>query len=108
MFLGRAFYAPGNYEKTTDDTVGTLVHEFSHGAVNAVDVPPVDPSGSWMHARISDTPTDNDFGVSTDNSIQASTPALDALLARHKPDYAVVNADSYGQFATRLLTLSHR
>lgn len=103
MFLGRAFYGAGNYEKTSDATVGTLIHEFAHGSINAVDVPPVDATGAWTHARESDNPADNNFGASTDNSIQASTIPLDKLLAQFRPEYAVVNADSYGQFATKLL-----
>lgn len=106
MFLGRLFFGAGNYEKTTDDTIGTLVHEFAHGACNAVDVPPVDEHGAWTHTRTSDDPNDNDFGDSTDNAIQASTQERDKLLAKWKPDYAVVNADNHGQFATRLLVLN--
>lgn len=107
MFLGRAFFASGNYEKTTDDTIDTLVHEFAHGAVNAVDVPPVDAFGAWTHARKSDDPAHIDFGETTDNRIQASTKELAKLLAVSKPEYALVNADSYGEFATRLLTRNH-
>lgn len=105
VFLGRAFFASGsmNYGESTDATVGTLVHEFAHGAVDAVDVPPVDALGAWTHARKSDDPADRDFGDSTDNSIQASTTATVKLLAQHKPNYAIVNADSYGQFAAALL-----
>jgi hypothetical protein len=83
--------------------VSTLVHEFAHGAINAVDVPPVDATGGWTHARVSDDPASNDFGASTDNRIQASTIPMDQLLAQFRPEYAIVNADSYGQFATRLL-----
>jgi hypothetical protein len=106
VFLGRAFFAPSamNYSGSTDATVGTLIHEFAHGAINAVDVPPVNAQGSWTHPRKSDNPADDDFGNSTDNQIQASTIPLDKLLATHKPNYAVVNADNYGQFAAALLT----
>ncbi len=107
MFMGRAFFGRGNYEKTSDDTIGTLVHEFAHGAVNAVDVPPVDINGVWTHGRVSDDPNHADFGASTDNAIQASTIPLDKLLAAHQPAYAAVNADSHGQFATRLLVNNH-
>ena len=106
VFLGRAFFAPGtmNYGASTDASVGTLIHEFAHGAINAVDVPPVNALGAWTHARVSDDPTHGEFGNSTDNSIQASTIPLDKLLAKHQPNYAVVNADNYGQFAVALLT----
>jgi len=106
IFLGRSFFAPGvmNYGASTDSTVGTLIHEFAHGAINAVDVPPVNASGVWTHPRKSDIVGDKDFGESTNNSIQASTIPLDKLLAAHQPDYAVVNADNYGQFACALLT----
>jgi hypothetical protein len=106
VFLGRSFFATGvmNYGASTDSTVGTLIHEFAHGAINAVDVPPVSATGAWTHARKSDDPAHNDFGDSTDNSVQASTIPLDKLLAKHQPDYAVVNADNYGQFACALLT----
>ncbi len=105
VFLGRAFFKAGsmNYGDTTDATVGTLIHEFAHGAVDAVDVPPVNSVGAWTHARESDDPGDRNFGSSTDNSIQASTIPLDKLLASFKPGYAVVNADNYGQFAAALL-----
>nr|WP_199039234.1 hypothetical protein [Dyella sp. ASV24] len=105
VFLGRAFFVSGtmNYGDSTDATVGTLVHEFAHGAINAVDVPPVDASGTWLHARESDIPTDTNFGASTDNSVQASTATTVRLLGQHKPDYAIVNADSYGQFASGML-----
>lgn len=103
MFLGRAFFGKGSYEKSSDTTVGTLVHEFAHGAISAVDVPPVSATGAWTHTRKSDDPTHADFGETTTNSIQASTPELGRLLAQHQPDYAAVNADSYGQFARLLL-----
>jgi hypothetical protein len=93
-----------NYGASTDSTVGTLIHEFAHGAINAVDVPPVSTTGAWTHTRKSDDPAHNDFGDSTDNSVQASTIPMDKLLAKHQPDYAVVNADNYGQFACALLT----
>ena len=103
LFLGRAFLGKGDYVNTTDATVGTLVHEFAHGACNAVDVPPVNNLGNFTHARKSDDAGHNDFGASTDNNIQASTDSADKLLAKHKPAYAVVNADCYGQFAKQIL-----
>lgn len=103
MFLGRAFFKKGSYESSTDTTVGTLVHEFAHGAVDAVDVPPCNATGGWTHGRVTDDPNHRDFGETTNNSIQASTPVLDKLLARHRANYAIVNADSYGQFARQIL-----
>jgi len=103
MFLGRAFFAKGSYEKSSDTTVTTLIHEFAHGAVDAVDVPPVDATGTFTHGRKSDVPGHADFGETMTNSIQASTKAADMLLATHKPEYAAVSADAYGQFATALL-----
>ena len=103
MFLGRDFFKKGDYDKSTDNTIGTLVHEFAHGAFDAVDVPPVNALGGWGHTRKSDDPTSRDFGESTNNSIQASTPDADKLLAKHKPAYAIVNADCYGQFARQIL-----
>ena len=105
MLMGRAFLGSGGYEKTTDDTIGTLVHEFSHGTVNAVDVPETDGVGAFQCTRTSDNPADAAFGNSTDPfGHQASTEALGLLLAQFKPEYAIVNADAYGQFTRRILT----
>jgi hypothetical protein len=104
MLFGRAFLGTGSYEKTTDDTIATLVHEFAHGVLNAVDVPDVDNSGVFQCTRASDVPTDADFGNSTDPfAHQCGTETLDRLLAQFHPAYAAVNADSYGQFTKRLL-----
>lgn len=104
MLVGRAFLGTGSYQKTTDDTIATLVHEFAHGALNAVDVPDVDAMGNFLCTRQSDDPNNADFGNSTDPfGHQCGTEAMDKVLARFKPEYAIVNADSYGQFTKNLL-----
>jgi hypothetical protein len=92
------------YEPTTDDTIATLVHEFAHGSFNAVDVPDLDATGTFQCTRQSHVPNNPNFGNSTDPfNHQCGTESADKLLAQRKPDYAVVNADSYGQFTKRLL-----
>lgn len=107
--FGQAFLRRGTYEVTSDATIATLVHEFAHGAVNAVDVPEVDATGTFQWARQSDDPTDPDFGNSTDpHNHQSSNEADDKLLAHFKPEYAVVNADNYAQFTTALLLAAGR
>ena len=53
---------------------------------------------------MSDGPADADFGNSVDPfGHQSSQEAMDTTLARFRPEYAVVNADSYGQFTKRIL-----
>lgn len=115
VYLGRAFLqgTPSNksgYIQSTDNTVGTLVHEFAHGAINAVDAPPVTgtgdpsaPASHWAHSLNLDQ-TSPDYGASDDNSIQASTWTDDTKLARFSPPIARRNADNYGQFVTYILT----
>jgi hypothetical protein len=106
MLMGRSFLGASGrgYAATTDDTIATLVHEFAHGALNAVDVPDVDATGAFGCARQSDDPANADFGNSTDPfNHQCSQEADDIVLATHRPDYALVNADNYGQFTKRLL-----
>jgi hypothetical protein len=108
ILIGRGFLMRGGYAGTTDATVGTLVHEFSHGTFAAVDVPEVDAFGNFACTRESDTPGDYNFGNSTDPfHHQASQEADDKLLATHHPGYAVVNADSYAQFVRAVLQRSH-
>lgn len=104
MLVGRAFIGGGSYAKTTDDTICTLVHEFAHGTVNAVDVPDVDANGVFQCTRQSDDPADANFGNSTDPfGHQSSQEPMDIIMARHHPEYALVNADCYGQFTKRIL-----
>jgi hypothetical protein len=102
--FGRAFLGKGSYEKTSDDTVATLVHEFAHGALRAVDVPDVDANGNFQCTRVSDDPADPDFGDSTDAmNHQCSNEAMDKILAQFHPEYAAVNADNYAQFTKAIM-----
>jgi hypothetical protein len=87
------------YNRTTDATVGTLVHEMSHGSFSAVDAPPVDKGGNWKLAP------DLNTWASPDNDVQSSTPELDKRLAAKEPRAAIVNADNYGQFAVEATRL---
>jgi hypothetical protein len=104
MLMARGFLGKGSYEKTSDDTIATLVHEFAHSAINAVDVPDLDAGGNFLWARVSDNSVDADYGNSTDAfNHQCSTEAMDKVLAQFKPEYAVVNADNYGQFVKKIL-----
>ena len=107
IWMGRDFFAEGKsqgkrgnvndmqlvYNRTTDATVGTLVHEMSHGTFAAVDAPPVRSGGQWKLAP------DVNTWASPDNDVQSSTPELDKRLALKEPRAAIVNADNYGQFA---------
>jgi hypothetical protein len=108
IWLGRDFFSDGKsggadfkavVSRTTDATVGTMVHEFSHGVFNAVDCPPVNSDGSW---RL--TP-DAVSWESPDNDVQASTQEMDKALAVKEPRAAIVNADSYGQFAVGAMNI---
>jgi hypothetical protein len=104
MLFGRSFLGAGGYAKTTDDTIATLVHEFSHGSLNTVDVPDVDAVGNFRCTRQSDDEANANFGNSTDpHNHQTSTEPMDMVLAKFKPKYAMVNADCYGQFTKRIL-----
>jgi hypothetical protein len=112
IWMGRDFFAEGKasstqwgtkdasqsaYNRTTDATLGTMVHEMSHGCFKAVDAPPVNSGGHWKL-----TPDINTW-ASPDNSVQSSTPKLDKLLAEKEPRAAIVNADNYGQFAVEAM-----
>ncbi|MDH5217671.1 MAG: M35 family metallopeptidase, partial [Gammaproteobacteria bacterium] len=104
IFLGRHFFTgKTSYEKSSDSTIGTLIHEFAHGAINAVDAPRVMANGDWelQPDHLAD-PTHADHGASPNNSLQSSTIELDKRLANKNPVIAVRNADSYGQFATAI------
>lgn len=106
IFLGRSFFLgsvgsskKSSYSESSDATITTLVHEFAHGAINAVDAPPVDSSNNWKlaPAHLTD-PTHADHGETPQNDIQASTPSDDKKLALKAPSVAIRNADCYGQF----------
>lgn len=113
IWMGRDFFSEGKaqgkvgnvgekqlvYNRTTDATVGTLVHEMSHGSFSAVDAPPVDKGGNWKLAP------DLNTWASPDNDVQSSTPELDKRLAAKEPRAAIVNADNYGQFAVEATRL---
>lgn len=114
IWMGRDFFSQGTassgnwgsaqaseevFTRTTDATVGTLVHELSHGAFAAVDAPPVSKGGAWKL-----TP-DAGTWASPDNDVQSSTPELDKRLAAKEPNAAIVNADNYGQFAVEAMRL---
>lgn len=102
MFLGRDFFKTGSYDTTTDATVGTLIHEFAHGAFSAVDAPKVDASNNWEL-----TPSADEEWASPVNSEQSSTVELDKRLAAKEPRAAIVNADNY-EFARLLLQRNQR
>ena len=97
---GKAAYPKGanpdtyknSYAKTSDATLGTLVHEFCHGVFDAADAPQW-VNGSWVPGA----PDGN--GDSPNNDIQSSTRPLDKALAVAHPNIALQNADNYGQFA---------
>lgn len=112
IWMGRDFFTQGKvsnvqwgtndasqsaYNRTTDATLGTMVHEMSHGCFRAVDAPPVDSGGHWKL-----TPNINTW-ESPDNNVQSSTPKLDKRLAIKEPRAAIVNADNYGQFAVEAM-----
>jgi hypothetical protein len=116
IWMGRDFFAEGKaggsaavwnalsgtqsvYNRTTDATLGTLVHEMSHGSFRAVDAPKVDAGGNWELAPDAAT------WASPDNDEQSSTPELDKRLAKKEPRAAIVNADNYGQFAVEVMKL---
>jgi len=104
MFLGRAFFKGGNYEGSTNATVGTLVHEFAHGTIDAVDAPRVTSDLNWeLTPKQLANPTHKDYGESPDNSKQSSTVHLDMRLAKKAPAIAIRNADSYGQFCADIV-----
>jgi hypothetical protein len=112
IFLGQAFLGggggalAGRYESGTDATVGTLIHEFAHGAINAVDAPMVNPAGTAWTLTPNLTVGAADYGISPDPwNNQASTPEDDRNLARFDASVAVRSADNYGQFARAILML---
>lgn len=110
IWIGRDFFSEGKakvasgvwnaldgtqsvYNRTTDATLGTLIHEMSHGSFRAVDAPRVTSGGQWELTPVANT------WASPDNNKQSSTPELDKRLAVKEPRAAIVNADNYGQFA---------
>jgi hypothetical protein len=117
MVMGRAFFTesipkkpaagpfnpPAAYDKTSDATVGTFVHEMSHGSFHAVDAPKVNAANNWELAP--DLTAGDDYGASPDNDEQSSTPLLDKRLALKDPSVAIRNADNYGQFAREVADL---
>jgi hypothetical protein len=108
MLLLRDFFNKGGYSSSTDNTVGTLVHEFAHGTFKAVDAPKVDTFGSWELTPAHETdPTHIDHGETPDNDKQSSTRELDKRLALKSPTIAQRNADNYGQFAAEALLRSY-
>jgi hypothetical protein len=118
MVMGRCFFsesipkkpAAGRFngsaafDKTTDATAGTFVHELAHGAFHAVDAPKVDGSNNWELQP--DLIAGDDYGASPDNDEQSSTPELDRRLAVKDPSIAIRNADNYGQFARQCMVLA--
>jgi hypothetical protein len=103
VWIGRAFFgAVGSgqayYDRSSDATVGTLVHELSHACFGSVDVPPV---GSGWTLRADGVPIDGTGRPGDANRIapQVSTETDDEALALASPGDAIKNADNYGQFA---------
>ncbi len=105
VFLGRGFFVGGDYEASTNATVGTLVHEFAHGSFSAVDAPRVLSNGNW---ELTPSTTPGNLWESPDNSKQSSTPELDRRLANKEPRAAIVNADNYGEYAKTLITQAQK
>lgn len=100
------FNAQDVFDRTSDATAGTFVHELAHGAFHAVDAPKVDANNNWELTP--DTTPGDDYGASPDNDEQSSTPALDRRLAVKDPSIAIRNADNYGQFARQCLAHAHK
>ena len=115
IFLGRSFFlgsvggkGKASYSTSSDATVVTLVHEFAHGTINAVDAPPVDVNNNWvLQPEHQNDPSHADYGSTPNNSVQASTTDDDKKLAIKSPDIAIRSADSYGQFAKEHLLNMH-
>lgn len=100
---GQSFSPQKSFAKSSDATVATLVHEFSHATWHAVDCPEIKPNPTGNKATdfkmTYDASPGDRYGSSDNNNIQTSTREGDVLLAQFHPDFAVVNADNYGQFA---------
>lgn len=107
VWIGRAFFGPVGsgqrfYDRSSDETLGTLVHELSHACFGSVDVPPV--ASGWT-LRADGVPIDSTGTPGDQNNIapQISTEAEDEALAAANPGNAIKNADNYGQFARAAL-----
>ena len=95
--LGTAFFTGyGKYEKSTSATVGTLVHELTHGCFYTYDMylSPVkdntrndeqEPGGGWGGWHL------------------CNDPANDKDLAIRFPAVALENADNYGEYAAAVV-----
>ncbi len=105
VFLGRDFFAGGDYVASTSATVGTLVHEFAHGSFGAVNAPKVDANDNWELAPSTDN---DDRWASPNNDEQSSTPELDKRLAAKEPQAALANADNYGEFAKQIIIAAQK
>lgn len=105
VFLSRGFFVGGDYEASTNATVGTLVHEFAHGSFSAVDAPRVMSNGNW---ELTPSTTPRNLWESPDKSKQSNTPELDRRLANKEPRAAIVNADNYGEYAKTLITQAQK
>ena len=81
------------YTSMSDWTVGTMIHELGH-ATNALPDVDFQAPNSYQVSPGGLTPNGWD---------QCSTPALDMALAIARPDLAVQNTDSYGQFCREAL-----
>ena len=110
VFLGNSFFNDAGplsqkYFKSTDSTLVTLIHEFSHGSWRAVDAPLVNPGGTaWTLQPMSMDPNNVNYGSSPDGwTNQSSQEPDDKRLAAFAPDIAARNADNYGQFTRELL-----
>ena len=88
------------YNTATDSTVGTLVHEFAHASINAVDCPEIVKVGGVDRFY-----TNPNAGYSSpNNNRQASGEDQVTRLAKLEPRAAIVSADCYGVFAAKVLT----
>lgn len=110
VWIGRAFFSSvgsgkGFYDKSSDETLGTLVHELTHACFGSVDVP---PSGSGWSLNTHGVPVDSfgNYGDEFNIPPQVSTETDDESLAQTNPADAIRNADNYGQFTRAVLALT--
>lgn len=101
MWLGDGFFNSaiglGKGRQAAGDTLGTLVHELTHGCFNTGDVP--------IESLI-DTTACDEFGSPIDygNVAVCNDPKNDCRLADRRPLEAIRNADNYGEFVVETHT----
>ncbi|MCP4723275.1 MAG: hypothetical protein GY860_27805 [Desulfobacteraceae bacterium] len=101
FFTGRTL----NYTGSTDDSVGSLVHELCHGTLNLVDAPSLTSATTWEHQpKQLGNVNHADYGETPVNDDQASGEQQVEWLALKSPSIAIRNCDSYGRFCMEILT----